>query len=142
MKTTPEVSRRMSAVRQRDTGPELEVRRTLHALGYRFRTHPKDLPGRPDIVFRSRKKAIFVHGCYWHRHEGCRYATMPKTNAGFWRGKFEENVRRDAAAICDLTELGWKASVVWSCEVDDRDALIPKLKGFLDERDYPFGTCI
>ena len=95
--TTPEISRRMSAVRQRDTGPELEVRRAVNALEYRYRTHAKDLPGCPDIVFKGRKKVIFVHGCYWHRHEGCRHATTPKTNTDFWQRKFEENVRRDAA---------------------------------------------
>ena len=129
--TTPEISRRMSAVRQRDTGPELEVRRALHTLGYRYRTHAKDLPGCPDIVFRGRKKVIFVHGCYWHRHEGCRHATTPKTNTDFWKRKFEKNVRRDAAAIEELKRLGWSALLVWSCQVGYKSALLPRLKSFL-----------
>ena len=112
----PEVrTRMMRANARRDTQPELLVRRHLHARGFRFRLDVGSLPGRPDIVLRKWNAAIFVHGCYWHRHPGCRYATMPKSNVGFWTAKFDGNRERDRAAIAALLSLGWRVAVVWEC---------------------------
>ena len=129
-----------------DTGPELTVRRLLHGLGYRFRLHRRSLPGSPDICFPGRRKAIFVHGCFWHRHEGCRRTTTPKTRTSFWTEKFEKNVERDRGNLQDLGELGWQAIVVWECETADLSALRPRLTRFLEARApaYPDGetmTC-
>jgi DNA mismatch endonuclease, patch repair protein len=109
-------SERMSRVHAKDTQPELIVRQLLHRLGYRYRIHWKHLPGRPDIVFRNRRKAIFVHGCFWHRHEGCKLATLPKTRTKFWSDKLDGNRRRDGRNLELLRVLGWEALVVWQCE--------------------------
>ncbi|HEX4764924.1 MAG TPA: very short patch repair endonuclease [Lichenihabitans sp.] len=128
---TPQRSALMARVRGKNTTPEMLVRRAAHALGYRFRLHPKQLPGRPDLVFPSRRKAIFVHGCFWHRHLGCRMASMPKTRAEFWSTKFEQNVRRDAAAIEALESTGWKVLVIWECETRDEAGLRRTLDKFL-----------
>ena len=122
----------MARIGSADTSPELAVRRLLHRLGYRFRLHRRSLPGRPDICFPGRKKAIFIHGCFWHRHEGCRRTTTPKTRTSFWKDKFERNVERDRANLKDLVELGWRVMVVWECETADLDVLRPRLAGFLD----------
>jgi DNA mismatch endonuclease, patch repair protein len=105
----------MAANRRRDTKPELLVRRHLHALGFRYRIDVRKLPGSPDIVLRRYNAAIFVHGCFWHRHEGCLYATVPKSNAAFWQDKFTRNKDRDRRAIHDLRDLGWRVAVVWEC---------------------------
>ena len=121
----------MSRVRGKDTTPEMIVRRAAHALGFRFRLHRKDLPGRPDLVFPSRRKAVFVHGCFWHRHAGCRMASTPKTRAEFWAGKFDRNVRRDAAAVETLEQAGWRVMIVWECETRDAKGLRARLCGFL-----------
>lgn len=107
----------MSRVRDRDTGPELAVRRFLHSRGLRFRLHRRDLPGRPDLVFPSRRVAVFVHGCFWHRHPGCRRARLPKTRADFWREKLGRNLERDAQAQAALRDKGWTSIVVWECEI-------------------------
>ena len=122
---------RMSRVGSKDTKPEMTVRRTAHALGYRYRLHAKDLPGSPDLVFRSRKKAVFVHGCYWHRHPGCKRASTPSTRREYWQAKFDRNVARDAAAEAALREAGWDVLVVWECETKDPDALADRLRRFL-----------
>lgn len=106
----------MSRVPSKNTGPELIVRRAAHALGLRFRLHRGDLPGRPDIVFPKRRIALFVHGCFWHRHEGCRLASNPKSRADFWQKKFDGNVARDRAAIISLQNQGWKVAIIWECE--------------------------
>ncbi len=108
-------SRMMSGIRGRDTKPERVVRRCLTQLGYRYRLHRKDLPGAPDIVMPGRRIAIFVHGCFWHRHPGCRLAYVPKTNAAFWSRKLDGNAERDRAAIRSLMEDGWRVLVVWEC---------------------------
>ncbi len=107
----------MSLIRSSNTSPELALRKALHALGLRYRLHAKDLPGKPDIVFRKQKLAIFVHGCFWHRHEGCKVANMPKSNTYFWQAKFDRNVQRDALAKEHLLALGWRVKVVWECEL-------------------------
>ena len=109
------------------------VRRLLHRLGYRYRLHAGELPGRPDIVFRSRRKAIFVHGCFWHQHEGCRRATIPRTRTAYWQGKFEGNKERDRVSLEALGCLGWKTLVVWECETKKLKALQVLLVRFLDE---------
>ena len=123
-------SRLMGRVRSKDTKPELAVRRIAHRLGYRFRLHRRDLPGRPDLVFPSRQKVIFVHGCYWHRHN-CKKATTPGTNVSFWQKKFDDNGARDMRNMNDLAEKGWDALVVWQCETERTDTLSEKLANFL-----------
>ena len=123
----------MAAVRGRNTKPEMIVRRLLFSLGYRFRLHHKDLPGRPDIVFAGRRKAIFVHGCFWHRHAGCSKATTPKTRADFWNLKFDQNVERDRRAERALADMGWSSLVVWECETRALEPLASKLRAFLGD---------
>lgn len=127
----------MRAVRRLDTGPELIVRRTLHRLGFRFRLHRKDLPGTPDIVLPKSKTAIFVHGCFWHRHRGCRYTTTPKTNAAFWDAKFSRNIERDRQNEAKLAELGWRVLIVWQCETKNTDRLATSLRQSLASASSP-----
>lgn len=122
----------MAAVRCRDTKPEMEVRRLIHSMNYRYRLHGKDLPGRPDLVFTKRKKAIFVHGCFWHRHQGCAKATVPKTRTEFWHEKFARNVERDRQAECALADMGWRSFTIWECETRDQEQLGVVLREFLD----------
>lgn len=121
----------MSKVGQKDTKPELAVRKFLHGNGYRYRLHRKDLPGSPDIVFPSRKKVIFIHGCFWHRHERCKAATTPNTRIDFWQNKFEANIRRDSRNLKQLKEMGWKTFIVWGCEVKDILHLRKRIFSFL-----------
>ncbi|MBO3776653.1 very short patch repair endonuclease [Pseudomonas aeruginosa] len=106
----------MRAVKRAHTRPELVVRRALHALGLRFRLHRRDLPGSPDIVLPRFRTVVFVHGCFWHRHPGCRYASMPKSRQEYWLPKFKANVGRDAKKEAQLCELGWHVLVIWECE--------------------------
>ena len=122
----------MARIRARDTRPEVAVRRLLHSLGYRYRLHRSELPGTPDICFLGRKKAIFVHGCFWHRHEGCNRTSTPKTRTSFWEEKFQKNVVRDRVNMTDLAELGWDVIVVWECETRNVETLAPRLVGFID----------
>ena len=120
---TPETrSRMMSSIRGSNTSPELVVRRMLHSFGFRFRLHRKDLPGRPDIVLPKYNLAIFVHGCFWHRHKGCRYTTSPQSNKVFWQDKFRGNSSRDRKALRDLHALGWRTLVVWECHSKQKSA--------------------
>lgn len=115
---SPEVrSYNMSQIRNRNTKPELKLRSMLHRAGYRFRIHNDKLPGKPDIVLPKYKTAIFVHGCFWHRHEGCRYCTTPKTRKEFWENKLSGNVVRDRLKQAQLEEAGWRVIVVWECEL-------------------------
>ncbi len=107
----------MSRIRGRDTGPEMRLRSLLHRVGFRFRLHAKDLPGRPDIVLPKYRTVIFVHGCFWHRHEGCRNATTPSTRAEFWQAKFDGNVDRDNRNRAALEAAGWTVMTVWECEL-------------------------
>jgi len=114
----------MSRIRDKNTKPEIKVRSLLHKLGYRFRLHRKDLPGKPDIVLPKHNTVIFVHGCFWHRHHRCKYAYKPKSRIDFWETKFKENVNRDRRNRKRLIQLGWKVITIWECKVFD----IPKLK--------------
>jgi len=121
----------MSRVRGKNTTPELIVRKLTHRLGYRFRLHRKDLPGKPDLVFPVRKKIIFVHGCFWHRHKDCPKATMPKSNVKIWREKFHGNVERDKRNVTLLENVGWEVMTIWQCETKDIVTLENQLKRFL-----------
>jgi len=116
--TPVERSERMSRIRGKDTQPELALRKALHSLGLRYRLHAVDLIGKPDLVFPRYKTVVFVHGCFWHRHAGCRIASTPKTNTSYWIEKFNKNVLRDACVIAALESLGWKVIVVWECELN------------------------
>jgi DNA mismatch endonuclease (patch repair protein) len=109
----------MSRIGPRDTAPELAVRRAAHRMGFRFRLHRKELPGRPDIVFAGHRLAVFVHGCFWHRHTGCANAAMPKTRREFWQQKFRGNVERDGRVCEQLAGLGWRTLIIWECEAED-----------------------
>lgn len=122
-------SANMSRIRGKDTAPELRVRSTLHRLGYRFRLHRADLPGTPDLVLPRYGIAIFVNGCFWHRHPECKYAYTPKSRQEFWQAKFASNVERDALAIQGLEQLGWRTIVVWECEIRDPGSLAELLDG-------------
>jgi DNA mismatch endonuclease (patch repair protein) len=122
----------MAKVHGKDTAPELFVRQTAHALGYRFRIHRADLPGCPDLVFPSRRKVIFVHGCFWHQHKGCKRASLPKTRKDFWTKKFASNVARDERNIAALVEAGWEVLVLWECSLQDRNRVVQELRSFLD----------
>ena len=107
----------MSAVKGKDTKPEILVRRWLHAAGYRFRLHVKELPGKPDIVLPKYKTVIFVNGCFWHQHRGCPHAKLPETNKGFWEEKLRKNAERDERNYQALRDLGWNVRIIWECEV-------------------------
>jgi DNA mismatch endonuclease (patch repair protein) len=111
----------------------MHIRRILHAMGYRYRLHRRDLPGRPDIVFPSRRKAIFVHGCFWHRHSdsACKLARLPKSRLDFWLPKLEANATRDVGNQRKLLDLGWTFLIIWECELNDRPAIETKLKAFV-----------
>jgi DNA mismatch endonuclease (patch repair protein) len=115
--TPAQRSERMSRIRGKDSQPELALRRGLHRLGLRYRLHAKDLPGKPDLVFPRYKAVVFVHGCFWHRHEGCKIATIPKSNTPFWVEKFTKNKSRDARVADSLKNLGWRVFVVWECDL-------------------------
>ena len=133
MTETPERrSRTMRAVRSRDTSAELAVRRLLRGLGLTgYRLHRKELPGKPDVAFIGRKKAIFIHGCFWHGHDCVRGNRPPVTNAIYWRSKIERNRQRDAVHLRDLAKLGWSALTVWECELRNADNLMERLGRFL-----------
>ena len=120
-KVSEQRSRNMSAIKSKNTKPEIAVRKLLHSMGYRFRLHRKDLPGSPDIVLPKYKTVIFVHGCFWHRHKNCMYASTPKTRQEFWEAKFRENINRDKLNQENLSSKGWKIIIVWECEIKDQD---------------------
>jgi DNA mismatch endonuclease (patch repair protein) len=133
---TPEArAERMSRVRAKDTKPELMVRRLVHGMGYRYRLHDRRLPGSPDLVFRGRRKVIFVHGCFWHRHPDptCKLARMPKSRQDFWEPKLEGNRERDERTHRELDRQGWKQMVVWECECRLTEQLANKIRAFLDD---------
>ncbi|MBZ5629263.1 MAG: DNA mismatch endonuclease Vsr [Acidobacteriia bacterium] len=124
-------SQRMSLIRSKDTGPELRVRKLAHQLGFRFRLHSRRLPGRPDLVFPRLRKALFVHGCFWHRHSGCSRNRTPKSRLEFWVPKLKENRIRDKKTVRCLERLGFKVGIVWECETEDSVLLARKLRRFL-----------
>lgn len=125
-------SANMRAIRSKDMKPELLVRKLVHSLGYRFRLHRKDLPGKPDLVFLGRRKVIFVHGCFWHQHAGCREGRIPGSNQDYWRPKLERNQQRDRLHIENLQQLGWQVMIIWECETRDRAKLAQDVCEFLD----------
>jgi DNA mismatch endonuclease (patch repair protein) len=132
--TSEQRSAHMARIRRSDTKPEWTVRRLLHRLGYRFRLQWKAAPGRPDIAFPGRRKIIFVHGCFWHQHEGCKLGRLPASRSEFWREKFRRNRERDARNLADAAAEGWQAMVVWECETKDEMAVGKALERFLGDR--------
>ena len=124
-------SENMRRIRAKNTTPELVVRRLAHSLGYRYRLHCKNLPGKPDLVFASRKKIIFVHGCFWHLHDGCRRATVPKSRKEYWVPKLQRNKQNDQIALTKLALEGWHCLVIWECELSDLNLLSDRLTAFL-----------
>ncbi len=127
-------SENMSRIRGKDTKPEIKVRKLIHALGYRFRLHGRNLPGSPDLAFPGKRAVIFVHGCFWHRHPGCVKCTFPKTRIEFWKDKFEKNVERDLRAVSQLHQLGWRVMTIWECEsINERDVR-SRVSQFLDNQ--------
>lgn len=130
--TDPETSARLARIRQKNTSPELAVRRVLHELGLRFRVTNRDLPGSPDIANRRNRWAVFVHGCFWHRHAGCSRATTPKRNRSFWLAKFEANQRRDRRVARQLRALGYRVVTVWECQTPESDRMKARLARLLE----------
>lgn len=130
----------MRRIRSKDTAPEMAVRRLTHGLGYRYRLHRKDVPGKPDLVFPARRKVIFIHGCFWHQHPGCREGRPPKSNTAYWLPKLERNQQRDKAALESLATLGWDALVIWECEIKDGPGLARKIAEFLGPAQYKTPT--
>ena len=130
--TKPAIRRTMRANRGKDTKPEMIVRRMVHGLGYRYRLHRKELPGKPDIALGPRKAIIEVRGCFWHRHPGCPLAYMPKTRIDFWRAKFDTNVARDARNTDTLQDAGWRVLTVWECETSSATVLADRVRAFLE----------
>ena len=125
-------SRMMSSIRGRDTKPELVVRRFLHGRGFRFRLSRRDLPGRPDLTLPRRNAVVLVHGCFWHGHRGCRFATVPSTRREFWEAKIDSNRKRDADVVARLLDLGWRVGVVWECALKASAAsALQRLEAFL-----------
>lgn len=130
-------SRILSAVRKKDTKPELIVRRLLHAMGYRFRLHRRDLPGSPDIVLPRYRAVILVHGCFWHQHAGCRHGNLPRSRTEYWLPKLRRNIERDQRAEASLKALGWRVLVLWECELRGSADLRSRLSAFLLSSDEP-----
>ena len=127
-------SENMRRVKGRNTKPELIVRRIVHGMGFRYRLHGKHLPGKPDLLFTSRRAVIFVHGCYWHQHPGCSRATIPQSNVAFWTDKLARNRKRDADQVRALKTAGWRPLVIWECETKDARRLGQRVRRFLDSR--------
>ncbi len=126
-KVSEQRSRNMSAIKSKNTKPEIAVRKVLHSMGFRFRLHRKDLPGSPDIVLPKYKTVIFVHGCFWHRHENCKYASTPKIRQEFWNKKFTENIKRDSEIQDKIKNLDWRSVVIWECETKNMENLREKI---------------
>ena len=125
-------SRMMSGIRSKNTRPEIVVRKWLHAHGYRFRLHRKDLPGKPDIVLPRYHAVIFVHGCFWHRHEGCKYTTTPATRTEWWLNKFQHNIEHDRVVFEELQNLGWTVLIIWECQIKN-DSYVDIIEEFLEK---------
>ena len=129
----------MSRIRDRDTVPELIVRRIAHKLGFRFRLHRRDLPGCPDIVFPRYCAVIMVHGCFWHRHPGCKYASSPKSRVEYWKSKFQSNVVRDKRNEKALRDLRWRVMVIWECETKDQKDVADRIETYLRQANCDVG---
>ena len=132
-KVSEQRSRNMSAIKSKNTKPEIAVRKVLHSMGYRFRLHGKDLPGSPDIVLPKYKTVIFVHGCFWHRHENCKYASTPKTRQEFWNKKFKKNIERELEIQETIKNIEWRSVVIWECETKNIDNLKEKIIDVFNE---------
>ena len=132
----------MAGIRGKDTKPEVSLRKALHARGFRYRLHGKDLSGRPDIVFSKHRAVCFIHGCFWHRHKGCRYATTPKTRTDFWEAKFAATIARDLRSHTRLRQAGWRVAVVWECSLrgDGLGATVSRLASWLVGDSPEFST--
>src|SRR5271165_5714269 len=126
--TVEQRRKNMAAIRGKDSTPERKVRSMLHRLGLRFRLHDRRLPGKPDIVLPRFHSVVFVHGCFWHRHPGCKFATTPASRRDFWEAKFEENVERDRKAQQKLREAGWTVFVIWECQISDTESMARQLE--------------
>ena len=134
-------SRMMAGIRSKDTKPEMAARRYLHARGFRYRLHARDLPGSPDLVLPKYRTAILVHGCFWHRHSGCRFATTPTSNVERWAAKFQANIARDAKKLASLEEAGWRVIVVWECELRQNPTeRLQRLTQEITEQNSPSGS--
>ncbi|MBZ5681468.1 MAG: DNA mismatch endonuclease Vsr [Acidobacteriia bacterium] len=129
-------SENMRRIRSKDTKPEMAVRSLVHRLGYRFRLHRNDLPGRPDLVFPSSRKLIFVHGCFWHQHKRCTDGRLPKSRKSYWKPKLQANTERDKRHRAKLRSLGWDVLVIWDCETANMAKLVTKLRQFLDNQSH------
>ena len=121
----------MSRIRAKDTKPEVIFRKLLFSMGYRYRLHANDIVGKPDVVFRAKRKVIFINGCFWHRHKGCKFATIPKSNTDFWEQKFIKNIERDRFVIQELIRTGWAYLIIWECEIKNKIHLMDKIHNFL-----------
>lgn len=121
----------MGLIRGKGTKPELTLRKLVSSLGYRYRLHQAKLPGKPDLVFPGRRKVIFIHGCFWHRHKGCKNTRWPKSNLDFWKPKLLGNARRDKRKLAELVEMGWTPLVIWECDLRDTENLTDMIKTFL-----------
>ncbi len=128
-------SENMRAIKSKNMNPEMKVRKLVHSLGYRYRLHKKSLPGTPDLVFASRQKAIFVHGCFWHQHNAkkCKITRLPKSNLSYWKRKLDANVKRDKKNILRLRRKGWKVMVIWECQIRDLDRIEKRIQAFLED---------
>jgi DNA mismatch endonuclease (patch repair protein) len=127
----------MSRVGSKNTTPEMRVRRAAHSMGLRFRLHRKDLPGRPDLVFPRYGVALFVHGCFWHRHPDCPKASTPKSRADYWQAKFDANVERDRRVVEELERMGWRVATIWECEAKQGERLSAQICAIFDMPDLP-----
>jgi DNA mismatch endonuclease (patch repair protein) len=123
----------MSRIRSKNTNPEMFVRRLIHSMGYRYRLHRKSLPGKPDLVFPSRKKVVFVHGCFWHRHKCAVGRRLPKSRVDYWSAKLEGNRRRHVKNVCSLRALGWKVLTLWECQIKQPERLEERIRAFLEK---------
>jgi DNA mismatch endonuclease (patch repair protein) len=132
--TVAQRSARMARIKSKDTKPELVVRKLVHGLGYRYRLHRRDLPGSPDLVFPGRQRVIFVHGCFWHAHAGCKVANVPKTKTAFWAEKFSRNKLRDGKNCRALRSAGWQVLVIWECEIKSTALLEKRVRKFLGQK--------
>lgn len=131
--TPKQRSERMSRIRSGDTKPELKVRRLVYSMGYRYRLRSKDVPGHPDLVFRGRKKVIFVHGCFWHQH-GCKHYNMPKSKLDFWLPKLQKNVERDKKVQQQLQDCGWQSLAIWECQLKEIENVEKSIRLFLESK--------